>query len=103
MHAIVRIAVTFALATSCVRCPMLAQQRQALSGMFKDLDDVIAGDALILHGRQLFIDNDAIAQYQKNRTDRKQGISFRESRASFAERLRVYAGRGSSVVPSGSS
>ena len=30
--------------------------------MFKDLDDAIAGDALILHGKQLFIDDYVIAE-----------------------------------------
>ena len=29
--------------------------------MFKDLDDAIVGDALILHGKQLFIDDYVIA------------------------------------------
>ena len=39
-----------------------AQSRKAPPGTFKELDDVIAGDALILHGKQLFIDNHVIAR-----------------------------------------
>ena len=39
-----------------------AQFRQGPPGMFKELDDVIAGDALILHGKQLFIDDYVIAE-----------------------------------------
>lgn len=34
-----------------------AQSRQAPPEMFKDLDDQLLGDALILHGKQLFIDD----------------------------------------------
>lgn len=37
--------------------PLPAQSRQAPPGMFKDLDDEILGDALIIHGKQLFIDD----------------------------------------------
>ena len=39
-----------------------AQSRKAPPGTFKELDDVIAGNALILHGKQLFIDNHVIAR-----------------------------------------
>ena len=38
-----------------------AQHRKVPPGMFKDLDDSIVGDALILHGKQLFIDDYVIA------------------------------------------
>ena len=41
-----------------------AQHREAPVGMFKDLDDAIAGDALILHGKQLFIDDYVIAELE---------------------------------------
>jgi len=34
-----------------------AQSRQAPPGMFKDLDDEILGEALLIHGTQLFIDD----------------------------------------------
>ena len=43
--------------------PLLAQ-RQAPPGMFKDLDDDILGDALIIHGKQLFIDDYVIGELQ---------------------------------------
>ena len=36
---------------------LMAQHRQAPPGMFKDLDDEILEDALIIHGKQLFIDD----------------------------------------------
>ena len=39
----------------------VAQSRQAPPGVFKDLNDAIVGDALILHGKQLFIDDYVIA------------------------------------------
>ena len=50
-------------------CPHAAQaqQRQAPPGMFKDLDDAIAGDALILHGKQLFIDDYVIGELKGTR------------------------------------
>jgi len=41
-----------------------AQGRKAPPGMFKDLDDAIAGDALIIHGKQLFIDDYVIASLE---------------------------------------
>lgn len=42
----------------------VAQNRQAPPGMFKDLDDEILGDALIIHGKQLFIDDFIIGEMQ---------------------------------------
>ena len=43
---------------ACLCCaPAQAQNRNAPPGMFKDLDDAIAGDALIIHDKQLFIDD----------------------------------------------
>jgi len=48
----------FVVLLTCLCCTAAqAQSRQAPPGMFKDLDDEIAGDALILHGKQLFIDD----------------------------------------------
>lgn len=41
---------------------LLAQHRQAPPGMYKDLDDEIAGQAVMLNGKQLFIDNFVIDQ-----------------------------------------
>ena len=54
-----------ATAISCL-CfvPAQAQSRKAPPGMFKDLDDVIVGDALIVHDKQLFIDDYVIADLQ---------------------------------------
>jgi hypothetical protein len=37
-------------------------QREAPPGMFKDLDDAILSDALVLHGKQLFIDDHVIGE-----------------------------------------
>jgi len=53
----VHTAATFALAALSLCSPVLAQHRQAPPGMFKDLDDGILGQALVIHGKQLFIDD----------------------------------------------
>lgn len=45
-----------------VTVPAQAQFRKAPPGLFKELDDVIAGNALIIHARQLFIDDHVIAE-----------------------------------------
>ncbi len=42
----------------------VAQNRQAPPGMFKDLDDAILGDALLIHGKQLFVDDYIIGDMQ---------------------------------------
>ena len=48
---------------TCLWSPVAqAQHRKAPPGMFKDLDDAITGDALVLHGKQLFIDDFVIAE-----------------------------------------
>ena len=52
-----RITVLLALASVSLGSFVLAEDRQAPPGTFKDLDDEIAGDALIIHGKQLFIDD----------------------------------------------
>ncbi len=40
----------------CLACiPAAAQSRQAPPGMFRDLDDAILGNAVIVRGKQLFI------------------------------------------------
>ncbi len=41
---------------------LLAQNRQAPPGMFKNLDDELLGNAELLHGKQLFIDDFLIAE-----------------------------------------
>ncbi|MSR59094.1 MAG: hypothetical protein EXS05_15860, partial [Planctomycetaceae bacterium] len=51
------IATLFALAAFSLGFPLPAQHRQAPPGMFKDLDDELVGRALVIHGKQLFIDN----------------------------------------------
>lgn len=42
--------------------PIAAQSRQAPPGMFKDLDDELLGDAILIQGKQLFLDDDLIAE-----------------------------------------
>ena len=54
----------FALAALSLCSPILAQHRQAPPGMFKDLDDEILGQALVIHGKQLFIDDCVIEDLQ---------------------------------------
>jgi hypothetical protein len=51
------IAARLALVTWFLCSLALAADRQAPPGMFKELDDAIAGDARVIHGKQLFIDN----------------------------------------------
>ncbi|MBI3865484.1 MAG: hypothetical protein HY290_26720, partial [Planctomycetia bacterium] len=57
MNALARVAALVAVAVLTSFSTLYAQSRQAPPGMFKDLDDEIAGRALVIHGRQLFIDN----------------------------------------------
>ena len=54
----------FALAALSLCSPILAQHRQAPPGMFKDLDEEILGQALVIHGKQLFIDDYVIEDLQ---------------------------------------
>ena len=51
------LSIVLALATLSLHSSVLAQSRQAPPGMFKELDDEIVGKAIVLHGKQLFIDN----------------------------------------------
>lgn len=44
--------------------PALAQHRQAPPGMFKELDDELLGASLLIHGKQLFIDDYVIEALQ---------------------------------------
>ena len=57
-----RTLLTIGLVTCLCTSSLHAQFRKAPPGTFKELDDVIAGSALILHGKQLFIDNHVIAK-----------------------------------------
>lgn len=50
------------LTASSSSMAVLAQSRQAPPGMFKDLDDEILGEAVIVRGTQLFIDDDIIGE-----------------------------------------
>ena len=52
------------LVTCLCAASLQAQSHKAPTGMFNDLDDVIAGDAIILHGKQLFLDDYLIAESQ---------------------------------------
>jgi len=58
-NAVLSLMIACLMATSAV-----AQSRQAPPGIFKDLDDEILGDAQIIHGRQLFIDDFVIGDMQ---------------------------------------
>ena len=49
-------------AVLCMNEALLGQALEAPPGMFKDLDDAIVGDALLIHGKQLFIDDYIIAE-----------------------------------------
>src|SRR3954453_2268870 len=42
--------------------PVLAQHRKAPPGMFRDLDDEVVGKAVVIHGKQLFIDDHLIEE-----------------------------------------
>lgn len=48
----------------CGQTTLFAQNRQAPPGMFKELNDDVLGDALLIHGKQLFIDNYVIGEMQ---------------------------------------
>lgn len=57
-----RLATTIAFASLLFTYPLMAQHRQAPPGMFKELDDELLGKALVIHGKQLFIDNEIIEE-----------------------------------------
>ena len=59
-----RFAVAFALANCWIISSIHAQSRQSPPGMFKELDDELVGDAILIHGRQLFIDDYVIDELQ---------------------------------------
>ena len=62
MQTTLRFSIALVLAILSLHSPVLAQSRQAPPGMFKDLDDQIVGKALIIHGKQLFIDDYIIGE-----------------------------------------
>ncbi|MSQ95514.1 MAG: hypothetical protein EXR98_13275 [Gemmataceae bacterium] len=49
--------IVLALAVCLIGSPALAQGRKTPPGMFRDLDDEIVGKAILIHGKQLFIDD----------------------------------------------
>ena len=53
-----------------------AQSRKAPPGVFKDLDDEIIGDALIVRGKQLFIDDHVIDDMQGARKQLNQPVKY---------------------------
>ena len=57
MNSAARIAVLCSLVVVSLVSPLPAQSRQAPPGMFKQLDDEIAAGAIILRGKQLFVDD----------------------------------------------
>lgn len=60
----VRVLFAFLFIAAWCWVPSYAQHRQAPPGMFKDLDDEILGEALIVHDKQLFIDDYVIGDMQ---------------------------------------
>lgn len=54
--------------------PALAQSLKAPPGMFKDLDDEILGKALIIHGKQLFIDDHVVGDMKGVRKQLNQPV-----------------------------
>lgn len=59
MRKMLRISLAFVGAALMFTLPEMAwtQARKAPPGMFKDLDDQIVGEAMVIHGKQLFIDD----------------------------------------------
>src|SRR5262245_61182013 len=54
--------IVFALTGLALASPLLAQHRQAPPGMFKELDDQNFGKAIVIHSKQLFIDDYVIEE-----------------------------------------
>ena len=62
---------------ACLFCATAqAQSRQAPAGTFKDLDDEILGDAVIIRGKQLFIDDHLVADMQGVRKRLNQPVKY---------------------------
>src|SRR4051812_12640669 len=55
------VVITLSLLT-VTELPLYAQSLEAPPGMFKDLNDQVIGKSLIIHGKQLFIDDYIISQ-----------------------------------------
>ncbi|MFN0195466.1 MAG: hypothetical protein ACKVT0_01870, partial [Planctomycetaceae bacterium] len=69
-----RIVLALALGALSFGPSLQAQNRTAPPGMFKDLDDEILGDALIVHDKQLFIDDYVIGDMQGVRKKLNQAV-----------------------------
>ena len=65
---------------TCLCCASAhAQNRKAPPGMFKDLDDEIVGQALLIHGKQLFIDDYVIDDMQDVRKQLNQPVKYKHN------------------------
>ena len=65
---------------ACLCCvPVQAQSRKAPPGVFKELDDEILGDALIIRGKQLFIDDHVIAELKGVRKQLNQPVKYEKN------------------------
>ena len=65
---------------TCLCCaPAQAQARKAPPGTFRNLDDEILGDALIIRGRQLFVDDHVIDDMQRVRKQLNQPIKYEKN------------------------
>src|SRR4051794_5424915 len=79
MHLFHRFALLLTLPLICVSSPALAQNRQAPPGMFKDLDDAILGDAIMIRNKQLFVDDDVIGHLQGARKQLNQPVKYKNN------------------------
>ena len=72
--------VSLASLLACLCCvPVQAQSRKAPPGVFKELDDEILGDALIIRGKQLFIDDHVIAELKGVRKQLNQPVKYKKN------------------------
>ena len=67
------------LLTCLCGAPLQAQARKAPPGAFKDLDDEILGEALIIRGKQLFIDDHVIAETHGVRKQLNQPVKYEKN------------------------
>ncbi len=74
MHNATRFLLSCSLIALFLSSAASAQSRQAPPGMFKDLNDEIAGDAILIHGKQLFIDDYIIGELDGATKTRHQPI-----------------------------
>ncbi|MSR59092.1 MAG: hypothetical protein EXS05_15850 [Planctomycetaceae bacterium] len=91
MQTTFRLCIALALAILSLHSPVLAQSRQAPPGMFKDLDDEILGDARIIHGKQLFIDDYLIGEMQGVRKQLNQPVKHPQNPLMKKEKPWEYA------------